>query len=106
MSGFGRPPGLISTKPTPPERGSFPLDHDGDCKSVMERYLSCLKREKGINEDGCRQLAKSYLQCRMDHNLMAKDDFKNLGFAPQTPSETAPIELETTNRASAEKRSA
>ena len=26
-------------------------------------------------------MAKDYLKCRMDHNLMAPDDFKNLGFA-------------------------
>ncbi|KAH8883979.1 hypothetical protein GQ53DRAFT_407892 [Thozetella sp. PMI_491] len=80
MSTFGSPGALPSTKPTPPQRGSFPLDHDGECKVVMAKYLSCMKKVGGVNENECRNLAKSYLACRMDHNLMAKDDFKNLGF--------------------------
>lgn len=53
----------------------------------MATYLSCIKKVKGVNEDQCRELAKAYLSCRMDRNLMAKDDFKNLGF--QNPSEDA-----------------
>ncbi|KAI1752557.1 putative cytochrome c oxidase assembly protein Cox19 [Xylaria castorea] len=77
MSSFGSPgSGPYTGKPSPPERGSFPLDHDGECKHVMTRYLSCMKKVRGVNEDECRNLAKSYLA-----NLMAKDDFKNLGFA-------------------------
>ncbi|KAK3996455.1 putative succinyl-CoA ligase subunit alpha, mitochondrial [Cladorrhinum sp. PSN332] len=85
MSTFGSPGTLPTTKPTPPQRGSFPLDHDGECKHVMMSYLNCIKKVKGVNEDECRSLAKSYLSCRMDHNLMAKDDFKNLGFKEKTP---------------------
>ncbi|KAF8858115.1 hypothetical protein BDZ45DRAFT_704901 [Acephala macrosclerotiorum] len=78
---FGGPGGLQgSQKPTPPERGSFPLDHDGECKDVMMNYLSCIKKAKGMNDPECRLFAKSYLGCRMDNNLMAKDEFKNLGF--------------------------
>ncbi|KAK0618601.1 hypothetical protein B0T17DRAFT_495562 [Bombardia bombarda] len=80
MSTFGSPGTLPTTKPTPPQRGSFPLDHDGECKEVMMSYLGCIKKVKGVNEDTCRMLAKSYLSCRMERNLMAKDDFKNLGF--------------------------
>ncbi|KAK4044579.1 putative succinyl-CoA ligase subunit alpha, mitochondrial [Parachaetomium inaequale] len=80
MSTFGSPGPLPSTKPVPPQRGSFPLDHDGECKHIMMSYLSCIKKVKGMNEDECRMLAKSYLGCRMDRNLMARDDFKNLGF--------------------------
>lgn len=53
----------------------------------MATYLSCIKKVKGVNEGQCRELAKSYLSCRMDRNLMAKDDFKNLGFQP--PAEDA-----------------
>ncbi len=76
-------------------------------------YLSCIKKVKGVNEDECRMLAKSYLTCRMDRwviyglpvvlssfavtevhtnkgadrNLMARDEFKNLGFKEkQTPA--------------------
>ncbi len=77
---FGRPPSSsYAFNPTPPDRGSFPLDHDGECSSVMKEYLLCLKRGAGRNSEDCRSLAKRYLQCRMDNNLMDKDDFENLG---------------------------
>jgi cytochrome c oxidase assembly protein subunit 19 len=66
-----------------PQRGSFPLDHDGkcdnlreiatysssnlgECKHVMMSYLDCMKKVKGMNDNECRMLAKSYLGCRMD----------------------------------------
>lgn len=65
--------------PTPPERGSFPLDHDHECSSIMAQYLDCLKIVKGNNAPNCRLLAKSYLNCRMENQLMEKDDWKNLG---------------------------
>ncbi|XP_044714804.1 mitochondrial copper ion transporter [Hirsutella rhossiliensis] len=84
MSTFGSPGKLPSTKPTPPQRGSFPLDHDGECKHVIPKYIACMNNARGINDDECRNLMKAYLACRMDRNLMAKDDFKNLGFA-ETP---------------------
>ncbi|KAI1776704.1 hypothetical protein F4818DRAFT_411623 [Hypoxylon cercidicola] len=91
MSSFGSPgTGPYAGKPTPPQRGSFPLDHDGECKAVMTKYLSCIKKVKGMNDEECRQLAKSYLTCRMDRNLMAKDDFKNLGFASESDTPTPP----------------
>lgn len=87
MSSFGSPgSGPYAGKPVPPQRGSFPLDHDGECKDVMTKYLSCIKKVKGVNDEECRNLAKSYLACRMDRNLMAKDDFKNLGFASDSDS--------------------
>ncbi|KAH8591621.1 cytochrome c oxidase assembly protein COX19 [Bisporella sp. PMI_857] len=87
MSTFGGPGGRqLAGKPTPPERGSFPLDHDGECKSVMTSYLACMKKRKGMNDPECRELAKSYLTCRMDRNLMARDEFKNLGFADEKPT--------------------
>ncbi|KAL2144994.1 hypothetical protein VTI28DRAFT_8223 [Corynascus sepedonium] len=88
MSTFGSPGQLPSTKPVPPQRGSFPLDHDGECKHIMKSYLDCIKKVKGVNEDECRMLAKSYLGCRMDRNLMAKDDFKNLGFKEKSEQAT------------------
>ncbi|RSL85040.1 Cytochrome c oxidase assembly protein COX19 [Fusarium oligoseptatum] len=94
MSTFGSPGALPATKPTPPQRGSFPLDHDGECKTVMSKYLACMKKVRGVNEDECRDLAKSYLSCRMDRNLMARDEFKNLGFAEQPPPPPAPKEPE------------
>ncbi|KAL2109951.1 hypothetical protein VUR80DRAFT_1817 [Thermomyces stellatus] len=80
MSSFGGPGVKPATKPTPPQRGSFPLDHEGECKHVMTNYLSCMQKVGGVNQPECRELAKAYLACRMDRNLMARDDFKNLGF--------------------------
>ncbi|KAI1268799.1 hypothetical protein F5Y18DRAFT_372513 [Xylariaceae sp. FL1019] len=91
MSSFGSPgSGPYTGKPVPPERGSFPLDHDGECQHVMKRYLSCIKKVKGMNDEECRLLAKSYLACRMDNNLMARDEFKNLGFADETTVKSQP----------------
>lgn len=57
----------------PPQRGIFPLDHDGDCKARMKEYLGCLESEKSSHYK-CRELSRAYLQCRMDANLMAKED--------------------------------
>jgi cytochrome c oxidase assembly protein subunit 19 len=49
----------------------------------MSEYLSCLKRARGMN-DQCRGVAKSYLKCRMENNLMAPDEMRNLGFMEET----------------------
>ncbi|KAK0941272.1 Cytochrome c oxidase assembly protein cox19 [Friedmanniomyces endolithicus] len=81
MSTFGSPGGRqIISKPNPPERGSFPLDHEAECQPIMKQYLRCLRSHRGINDDECRQLSKGYLQCRMDRNLMAQDSMRNLGY--------------------------
>ncbi|KAF1834261.1 hypothetical protein BDW02DRAFT_550896 [Decorospora gaudefroyi] len=67
MSNFGGAGlGQKIQKPNPPERGSFPLDHDGECKSIMLSYLQCIKSHRGSNDAECRNLSKSYLSCRMD----------------------------------------
>ncbi len=82
MSGFGAPGGGASNyKPSPPERGSFPLDHDAECKHIISSYLRCLRRQNppGRNNEECRLLAKEYLGCRMEKGLMAKDEWSNLG---------------------------
>lgn len=65
--------------PTAPEKGSFPLDHESLCKRVMLSYMSCLTKTSDDNSK-CREEAKSYLQCRMDNNLMAKESWTKLGF--------------------------
>ncbi|KAI9137861.1 hypothetical protein BKA69DRAFT_1014721, partial [Paraphysoderma sedebokerense] len=49
----------------PPDRGSFPLDHDGECKSKMLEYINCMKKNKNNNKM-CRELSMKYLQCRME----------------------------------------
>lgn len=69
--------------PKPPDKGSFPLDHDGECKAFMMKYLRCIRDD--AEASNCRHLAKDYLQCRMDNNLMAKEDWNDLGFSePKT----------------------
>lgn len=65
--------------PTPPDKGSFPLDHENLCKIQMVKYMSCLRNNRDDNSL-CREYAKEYLQCRMDNNLMAKEEWKHLGF--------------------------
>ena len=49
----------------PPQKGSFPLDHYGECKHVMKRFLACM-REHGNSHIDCKNLSAEYLQCRMD----------------------------------------
>ncbi|KUM64101.1 hypothetical protein ACN42_g2978 [Penicillium freii] len=67
---FGAPGGgSVNYKPSPPERGSFPLDHEGECKHVISGYLKCIKMNKGTNDEACRKLAKEYLACRMDKGI-------------------------------------
>ncbi|PBP22069.1 CHCH domain-containing protein [Diplocarpon rosae] len=51
-----------------------------------------------MNDPECRLHAKSYLACRMDRNLMAKDEFKNLGFGEEKEKEKSAVAAEgTTN---------
>ncbi|ONH67770.1 Cytochrome c oxidase assembly protein COX19 [Cyberlindnera fabianii] len=45
----------------------------------MAEYLNCLKLVEGNNALNCRLLAKKYLGCRMDNQLMDRDEWKNLG---------------------------
>lgn len=66
----------IQTKP--PEKGVFPLDHDGECKEDMKAFLACL-RKSNSDHFPCRHLSAKYLECRMDKELMAKDDLNNIG---------------------------
>lgn len=81
MSTPGSPGGFQKfSKPTPPERGSFPLDHDAECAHAMKAYLRCIRGHRGVNDDECRELSKSYLGCRMERNLMAKEEWGRLGF--------------------------
>jgi hypothetical protein len=78
---FGRPPTFAPFSATPPDRGSFPLDHEGrtlhldghktltrhslgECKAFMTTYLQCLSKNKN-DSTPCRPLNKEYLECRM-----------------------------------------
>ncbi|KAH9945625.1 hypothetical protein B0H21DRAFT_694000 [Amylocystis lapponica] len=76
---FGRPPSISSGfSVNPPDRGSFPLDHYGECKDFMSVYLNCLRKNSN-NSTPCRHLNKDYLECRMTRGLMDRDEWRNLG---------------------------
>jgi len=72
--------GQKSFTPTPPQKGSFPLDHEGECKKFMIKYMLCLRESKNENAL-CRQQSKDYLECRMEKGLMLKEDWTKLGLA-------------------------
>jgi len=65
--------------PVPPDKGSFPLDHEGVCKKLMVKYMLCLQKSDNDNAM-CREEARNYLACRMEHNLMAKEEWSKLGY--------------------------
>jgi cytochrome c oxidase assembly protein subunit 19 len=79
MSAGGSFGGARGYQPKPPEKGVFPLDHFGECQAVKEKYMACLKKHSGQTE-ACRDVAKLYLECRMDKNLMAQQSLRDLGF--------------------------
>jgi hypothetical protein len=54
-----------SASPKPPEKGSFPLDHDSECGVLMRHYMQCLKENEFVSRY-CRTYSKQYLQCRMN----------------------------------------
>ena len=72
--------GAKQFKPTPPDKGSFPLDHEGECKMSYLKYMVCLSENNHLNSE-CRQQSKDYLQCRMEKNLMAKEEWSKLGYS-------------------------
>lgn len=63
----------------PPDKGSFPIDHDHACRDFMINFLKCLKTNYFDNES-CRAYSQDYLRCRMENGLMAKEDWDKLGF--------------------------
>uniref|UniRef100_A0A3P9QCR3 Cytochrome c oxidase assembly protein COX19 n=2 Tax=Poecilia reticulata TaxID=8081 RepID=A0A3P9QCR3_POERE len=71
--------GTKSFKPRAPDKGSFPLDHFGECKAFKEKFMQCL-RENTFDNSKCRLQSKDYLECRMDHQLMAREPLQKLGF--------------------------
>ena len=77
--------GAKQFKPTAPDKGSFPLDHLGECKDFYNKFMSCLKQNNNMSAE-CRQESKDYLACRMDKNLMQKEEWSKLGFKDETPS--------------------
>ncbi|KAG8086387.1 hypothetical protein GUJ93_ZPchr0010g10769 [Zizania palustris] len=79
MSAGGAFGGNRGVRPVPPEKGVFPLDHLHECELEKKDYLACLKSTR-FQSEKCRQFSKKYLECRMERNLMAKQDMSELGF--------------------------
>ena len=90
MSSGGAFGGARGYQPKPPEKGVFPLDHFGECQTVKEQYMACLKEHSGQTE-ACREVAKLYLECRMDKNLMAQQSLRDLGFAESKKASSVPL---------------
>ena len=44
------------------------------------KYMVCLS-ENSHKNSACREQSKSYLECRMEKNLMAREDLGKLGFS-------------------------
>ncbi|XP_075383748.1 cytochrome c oxidase assembly protein COX19 isoform X2 [Tenrec ecaudatus] len=57
--------GTKSFQPRPPDKGSFPLDHLGECKRFQEKFMKCL-RDSHFESARCRSESKDYLECRME----------------------------------------
>jgi hypothetical protein len=43
-------------------------------------YLQCLK-ESSQQHNKCREFSKRYLECRMEKELMAKENLEDLGYS-------------------------
>nr|XP_020834345.1 cytochrome c oxidase assembly protein COX19 isoform X4 [Phascolarctos cinereus] len=68
--------GTKSFQPRPPDKGSFPLDHFGECKAFKEKFLKCL-RDNNFENTLCRNESKEYLECRMERYLQIPSMFLN-----------------------------
>lgn len=57
----------------------------------MMDYLKCMKYTSNKNAPNCRLMAKSYLRCRMENQLMDESDWDSLGLInlPGEPSTVA-----------------
>ena len=80
--------GAKQFKPTAPDKGSFPLDHEGECKVAYLKYMVCLSENNHKNSE-CREQSKKYLECRMEKNLMAQEDLSKLGFSDMVETGTS-----------------
>uniref|UniRef100_A0A0D9VFA3 CHCH domain-containing protein n=1 Tax=Leersia perrieri TaxID=77586 RepID=A0A0D9VFA3_9ORYZ len=89
MSAGGAFGGNRGVRPVPPEKGVFPLDHLHECDLEKKEYLACLK-STGFQSEKCRNFSKKYLECRMERNLMAKQDMSELGFSSEDIMNTPP----------------
>ncbi|XP_074051289.1 cytochrome c oxidase assembly protein COX19-like [Macrotis lagotis] len=68
-----------SFQPRPLDKGSFPLDHFGECKAFKEKFMKCLC-DNNFENTLCRNESKEHLECRMQRQLMAQESLEKLGF--------------------------
>ncbi|ELR23621.1 cytochrome c oxidase assembly protein, putative [Acanthamoeba castellanii str. Neff] len=79
----------------PPEKGSFPLDREQACSEKGSIYRTCL-RDHNNSSSICRQKARDYFECRMDHGLMQREPWDKLGLGDdQIEEKSAPIDVHT-----------
>ena len=52
------------------------------------KYMVCLS-ENSHKNSACREQSKSYLECRMEKNLMAREDLGKLGFSDMVDTVTS-----------------
>ncbi|BAM81304.1 hypothetical protein, conserved [Cyanidioschyzon merolae strain 10D] len=67
------------SRPSPPEKGSFPLDREGLCADFARAVIRCLREREGRTA-ACRGEELAYLECRMNHGLMTPESPADLGF--------------------------
>ncbi|KAG0456013.1 hypothetical protein HPP92_023801 [Vanilla planifolia] len=60
-----------------------PEDFGQSIRKEKQEYIACLKASK-FQSEKCRHLSKKYLECRMERNLMAKQDMSTLGFGKES----------------------
>uniref|UniRef100_A0A7S2CM11 CHCH domain-containing protein n=1 Tax=Haptolina brevifila TaxID=156173 RepID=A0A7S2CM11_9EUKA len=92
--------------PKPPDKGSFPLDHFGECSDAKKAYMSCLQENTmQTQSEECRLLSAAYLKCRMDRELMAREELAKLGFNKgQQASHTAVLPSEAESHSQEQRR--
>lgn len=56
--------GAKQFRPSPPDKGAFPLDHDGECKKFYLQFMICLAENEQRNS-ACRAESQAYLGCRL-----------------------------------------
>jgi cytochrome c oxidase assembly protein subunit 19 len=72
---------------SPPERGSFPIDHFKECTDIISKYLSCISKHE-LMPKRCQKLQVEYLNCRMENGLMDKETLENLGYTKKNSFES------------------
>ncbi|RZF42680.1 hypothetical protein LSTR_LSTR001475 [Laodelphax striatellus] len=90
--------GMKKFNPTAPDKGSFPLDHEGLCKKEMIKYMICINQNNRDNS-ACRQQAKDYLSCRMENNLMSREEWPKLGFGEDGEDDSTTEKQKSGNKA-------